>query len=94
MDCATAATALPCCALVEATSAELNTAPAPESKVVPVAPPELSATLVPNTKDLVGGRARAPSNFDAYNRAVALTQDVEAKAQIAKVEQAIGRLEV
>lgn len=74
--------------LQQATPAELNTAPAPESKVVPVAPTELSATLVPSTADLVGGRQRAPSNFEAYNRAVELTKDLEDKAQIAKVEQA------
>ena len=79
-------------ALQPATPAELNTAPAPESKVVPEAPPAvLSATLVPNTKDITVGRTRAgraPSNFDAYNRAMELTKDVEVKAQIAKVEEA------
>lgn len=76
--------------LQPATPAELNTAPAPESKAAPAAmPAEISATLVPSTKDIrAGGGGRAPSNFDAYNRAMELTKDVEAKAQIAKVEQA------
>lgn len=74
--------------LQDATPAELNTAPAPESKVVPVAPPELSSTLVPSVLDLKTGSTKAPSNFEAYNRAVELTKDVEEKAQITRVEQA------
>lgn len=75
--------------LKPATPAELNTAPAPESKNVPVAPPTPAAKLVPTTMDIIqSGSQRAPSNFDAYNRAVELTKDTEQKAQITRVDQA------
>ncbi|PZP39288.1 MAG: hypothetical protein DI585_04560 [Pseudomonas fluorescens] len=76
--------------LQEATPAELYTAPAPESKEVPAAPPEPSAKLVPNTQDITSGgtTGRAPSNFDAYNRAMELTKDVETRAQVSRVEVA------
>ncbi len=74
--------------LQPANPAELNTAPEPESKKAPEAPPPPAATLVPTVDDLVTGGKRAPSNFDAYNRAMELTKDVEEKAQITKVEEA------
>lgn len=76
-------------ALVPASPAELNTAPAPESKVVPQAATQPSATLVPNTQDIKGaGSARAPSNFDIYNKASDLLKSVEDRAQTSKVEEA------
>lgn len=68
--------------LPKASPAELNTAPAPESKVKPTPPPPTPANLVPNKDEVLMGRERAPSNFDAYNRAVELTKDVEKKAMI------------
>ncbi|TKW61435.1 MAG: hypothetical protein DI628_02100 [Blastochloris viridis] len=74
--------------LQPATPAELNTAPAPESQKAPEAPTSPAANLVPTVDDLVTGGQRAPSNFDAYNRAMELTKDVENKAQITRVEEA------
>lgn len=74
--------------LKPASPAELETSPAPESLQQPEAPPVPAASLVPTVNDLVTGGQRAPSNFDAYNRAMELTKDVEKKAQITKVEQA------
>ncbi len=75
--------------LEQASPAELHTAPAPESLVTPTAVSVPSTSLVPGNQDLgVGGAVRAPSNFDIYNKAMELTKDVEAKAQIKKVEDA------
>ncbi|RYG60035.1 MAG: hypothetical protein EON60_08535 [Alphaproteobacteria bacterium] len=75
--------------LEQATPAELNTAPAPETQVAPMAIGTPSSSLVPSGPDGATGNAvRAPSNFDVYNRAMELTKDVEAKAQIKKVEEA------
>lgn len=56
----------------------LGNAPAPESKVAPTPPILPPATLLP--KGSSAGRPAAPSNFAAYNKAEALTRDVEIKA--------------
>lgn len=69
--------------LIKATPAELNTAPAPESLVAPAPLPPVSPSLIPSAEAAIIGREQAPSNFDAYNRAVELTKDLEKKAMIA-----------
>lgn len=75
--------------LEQASPAELHTAPAPETRVTPTAVGTPSSSLVPSSQDTgIGGPVRAPSNFDVYNKAMELTKDVEAKAQIQKVEEA------
>jgi hypothetical protein len=56
----------------------LGTAPAPESKVSPTPPIMPPSTLLPSGSS--AGRPAAPSNFAAYNKAEALTRDVEEKA--------------
>ena len=56
----------------------LGTTPAPESKVSPTPPIMPPSTLLPSGSQ--AGRPSAPSNFAAYNKAEALTRDVEEKA--------------
>lgn len=68
--------------LIQATPQELNTAPAPESLAKPAPLPPVSSSLVPGSDAILNSRERAPSNFDAYNRAVELTKDIEKKAMI------------
>lgn len=67
-------------ALIPAAPAELNTAPAAETLVPIKAPPVISASLVPDADMLTRGRAKAPSNFDFYNKAEALTRAEEIRA--------------
>lgn len=67
-------------ALPKASAAELNTAPAPESLAKPVPLPPVSSSLVPDPNALIEGRSRAPSNFEAYNKASELTKSVEKRA--------------
>ncbi|MBI1309598.1 MAG: hypothetical protein GC129_07130 [Proteobacteria bacterium] len=67
--------------LRKALPAELNTAPAPES-IKPIVPlPVVSQSLIPEGEDATRGKSMAPSNFDAYNKAEALTRDVEKRAK-------------
>lgn len=66
--------------LEDATEADVNTAPEPGTQKVPVAPAAISNTLVPSAADRVGSRPKAPTNFEAYNKAEELTRDVEVKA--------------
>lgn len=68
--------------LVSATAAELNTRPAPESQSPTIPPPAIDSKLVPNNTDTINSRPKAPSNFDAYNRAEQLTRSVEERARI------------
>lgn len=68
--------------LVSATAAELDTAPAPESKSAPAVLQGVSRSLVPDPAQVVTGRALAPSNFDIYNKATALTSAEERRAAI------------
>jgi hypothetical protein len=66
--------------LEQATEADVNTAPEPGTQKAPPAPAAISNTLVPSAADKVLGREKAPTNFEAYNRAEELTRDVEVKA--------------
>lgn len=65
--------------LETANPAELNTMPAPESLQKAAPPPAVSPTLVPDASEIDNG-PKAPSNFDAYNKATELTRDIEKKA--------------
>lgn len=66
--------------LEDATPEELNTAPEPGTQRPPVAPAAISNTLVPTAADRVGNRPKAPTNFEAYNKAEEMTRDIEMKA--------------
>lgn len=66
--------------LPAATAADVNTAPAPESLAKPAPLPPVSSSLVPDADALVDGRVKAPSNFEAYNKASELTKSVEKRA--------------
>lgn len=52
----------------------------PSSLVRPQPPMPVSDSLVPDARGVINGRAKAPSSFDAYNKAEEMTRDVEAKA--------------
>lgn len=58
---------------------ELDTSPAPESLARPAPLPGVSPSLVPDADEIANG-PKAPSNFDAYNRATELTRDIEKRA--------------
>lgn len=66
--------------LEDATPEELNTAPEPGTQKVPQGPVDVNQKLVPSAADRVQGRQKAPTNFEAYNKAEELTRDVETKA--------------
>jgi hypothetical protein len=72
------ATLLPTLLQQASGTVRLGTTPAPESKMAPTPPSMPPATLLPNGSN--AGRPAAPSNFAAYNKAEALTRDVEEKA--------------
>lgn len=66
-------------ALQNATSADINPFPEPTSLEKPRAP-EVSTTLIPDAKERINNRTKAPTNFNAYNKAEELTKDFEAAA--------------
>lgn len=66
-------------ALKPATAAEVNTSPEPSSLEKPAAP-SISSTLIPTAEERIIKRPKAPTNFDAYNKAEELTKEFEAKA--------------
>lgn len=80
-----------------ASAEELNTAPEPESLIKESPPPVQVAPQLTPVPAGVDGRPKAPTNFDAYNKATELTKDVEQKAQTmakpaAKVTPAVAPL--
>ncbi len=68
--------------LVPATPADFSAQPDPDSLKQEAAPPPVSATMVPDSQDVLRGRPEAPTNFDAYNKAEELTRKFEAGAMV------------
>jgi hypothetical protein len=66
--------------LQNATPADIAKQPEPGSLMKPQPAAPVSDKLVPAPDAALKGRAKAPSNFDVYNKAVEMTRDVEKQA--------------